>query len=349
MRAVSCRRRFASLRTLLDRLEDSATGRVLPAGVSRRRFPTSACGRRSAAAAIMGDTSIRKYPFAGGTQPMVADRAEALLNRTWRPALSVIGADGLPPIANAGNVLRPQTSLKLSLRLPPTVDGDSGDRRRCRRCSRPIRPHGASGDVSTADEGATGWNAPPTAPWLEARARRARRRRSTASRRRRWARAARFRSWRCWASISRSAVPDHRRARPEIQCARPERVPARPVRDEADRVRRAPFSPRTRRARTTLTSSPPARARAANTSCLPPRERANQQPGDVGVERRTRRRFDEPAELAVVACRPEPAPVADHVHVGAIAEHRPLANRGERRRTASVEWRARANASPRRS
>ena len=56
---------------------------------------------------------------------MVTDRAEALLNRTWRPALSVIGADGLPAIANAGNVLRPQTSLKLSMRLPPTVDGET--------------------------------------------------------------------------------------------------------------------------------------------------------------------------------------------------------------------------------
>ena len=52
-----------------------------------------------------------------------------MLNRTWRPALSVTGADGLPPIANAGNVLRPKTSLKLSLRLPPTLDGERGDAR----------------------------------------------------------------------------------------------------------------------------------------------------------------------------------------------------------------------------
>src|SRR5207247_616071 len=61
--------------------------------------------------------------FAGSTQPMVADPVEAVLNRTWRPALSVTGADGLTPIASAGNVLRPQTSLKLSLRLPPTTNG----------------------------------------------------------------------------------------------------------------------------------------------------------------------------------------------------------------------------------
>ena len=50
-------------------------------------------------------------------------RSELVLNRTWRPLLAVTGADGLPPPANAGNVLRPKTQLVLSLRLPPTVDG----------------------------------------------------------------------------------------------------------------------------------------------------------------------------------------------------------------------------------
>ena len=96
---------------------------------------------------------------------MVADPAEAVLNRTWRPALSVIGAEGLPPIASAGNVLRPQTSLKLSLRLPPTLDGDQGDR----RPQAPVRDRSAGAappSRSRADQGASGWNAPPTAPWL---------------------------------------------------------------------------------------------------------------------------------------------------------------------------------------
>jgi len=96
---------------------------------------------------------------------MVADGAEALLNRTWRPALSVVGADGLPSAANAGNVLRPFTTLKLSLRLPPLVEG--------RQALADLKallesdpPHGAR-VVFDGDE-ATGWNAPATAPWLAA-------------------------------------------------------------------------------------------------------------------------------------------------------------------------------------
>jgi acetylornithine deacetylase/succinyl-diaminopimelate desuccinylase-like protein len=95
---------------------------------------------------------------------MVSGRAEALLNRTWRPALSVVGADGLPSIANAGNVLRPGTSLKLSLRIPPTLDGAHATQD-MKRILEADPPHGAVVRFE-ADQGASGWNAPPTAPWL---------------------------------------------------------------------------------------------------------------------------------------------------------------------------------------
>ena len=73
------------------------------------------------AATVLGDTVYRKFPFAGATRPMDTDLAELVLNRTWRPMLSVTGAAGLPAPANAGNVLRPQTQLVLSLRIPPTL------------------------------------------------------------------------------------------------------------------------------------------------------------------------------------------------------------------------------------
>src|SRR6201987_1199814 len=106
---------FRIARQLLDRIEDSATGRLLPKEF-HAAIPAQRAEQSKRAADILGDLVIGKYPFAGSTQPMVTDRTEALLNRTWRPALSIIGADGLPAIANAGNVLRPQTALALSLR-----------------------------------------------------------------------------------------------------------------------------------------------------------------------------------------------------------------------------------------
>jgi len=155
---------FRVARSVLDRLEDAATGRVLPEEF-HAPIPEERVRQAKAAAAIMGETTVRKYPFAGRTLPMVADHAEALLNRTWRPALSVTGADGFPAIADAGNVLRPRTSLKLSLRLPPPVDGAAA-MRALKRLLEANPPHGATVRFD-GDEGATGWNAPATASWLE--------------------------------------------------------------------------------------------------------------------------------------------------------------------------------------
>ncbi len=154
---------FRVARALLDRLEDSASGRVLPAAF-HASIPEERAAQARAAADIMGDLVFRKYPFAGGTKPMVGGRAEALLNRTWRPALSIVGADDLPAIADAGNVLRPRTALKLSLRLPPLLDGERATQD-LKRLLEADPPHGAAVHFE-ADQGATGWNAPPTAAWL---------------------------------------------------------------------------------------------------------------------------------------------------------------------------------------
>jgi acetylornithine deacetylase/succinyl-diaminopimelate desuccinylase-like protein len=156
---------FRIARRLVERLEDSANGWILPSAF-HAQIPAQRVEQAGRAAAILGETVFRKYPFAGGTGPMVDDGGEALLNRTWRPALSVIGADGLPPIESAGNVLRPSTSLKLSLRLPPTIDGDAAAST-MKALLEADPPHDAS-VTFTAEQGATGWNAPPTAPWLAA-------------------------------------------------------------------------------------------------------------------------------------------------------------------------------------
>ena len=154
---------FRVARKIIDRLEDPATGWILPSAF-HVPIPQERMEQAAQAAAILGATVFRKYPFAGDTQPMVSDGAEALLNRTWRPALSVIGAEGLPAIASAGNVLRPYTELQLSLRLPPLLDGAQATRD-LTALLEADPPHRAQVKF-TGDHGATGWNAPPTASWL---------------------------------------------------------------------------------------------------------------------------------------------------------------------------------------
>jgi acetylornithine deacetylase/succinyl-diaminopimelate desuccinylase-like protein len=155
---------FRIARGLLDRLEDSATGWIL-APAFHCEIPAERIQQAKQAGAILADTIWKKFPYAGRTQPMVSDPAEAALNRTWRPFLSITGADGLPAIKDAGNVLRPRTALKLSLRIPPLVDGQQATRE-LKRILEADPPHNAKVTFE-GDQSASGWSAPATAPWLE--------------------------------------------------------------------------------------------------------------------------------------------------------------------------------------
>jgi len=113
---------------------------------------------------VLGDEVFSKFPFLDGMTPMAGDLTELVLNRTWRPALSVTGVDGMPPLSSAGNVLRPYTSVKLSLRLPPTLDGKrAGELLREVLLKNP--PNGARVGLEL-EKASTGWNAPAQSQWL---------------------------------------------------------------------------------------------------------------------------------------------------------------------------------------
>jgi acetylornithine deacetylase/succinyl-diaminopimelate desuccinylase-like protein len=155
---------FRIIRQLLSRLEDEKTGRIL-AGELYPEIPAERVQQAAAAAALLGNSVRDEFPFVPGAGPGSDDMAELILNRDWRPALSVLGADGLPPVSNAGNVLRPLTALKLSLRIPPKVNPKAATQA-LKRLLETDPPCGAKVSF-TGDWGSAGWNAPPLAPWLE--------------------------------------------------------------------------------------------------------------------------------------------------------------------------------------
>lgn len=159
---------FRILRQLLDRLEDARNGHLLPASF-HCEIPADRIEQAREAARILGDEVWKRYPWACGaeggfTLPTTTDPSEALLRRTWRPALSVTGADGFPPLENAGNVLRPYTAFKLSLRLPPLVDSVQAMHELKRLLE--VDPPYQARVTFEPDHAATGWNAPALAPWL---------------------------------------------------------------------------------------------------------------------------------------------------------------------------------------
>lgn len=163
---------FRIMRQVLDRLEDSATGRLLPASF-HCEVPAERLAQAKATAAILGDEVYKRFPWAhydcgGSTQfalPTTTDPVQALLNRTWTPTLSVTGAEGFPALKDAGNVLRPYTAFKLSLRLPPLVDAASAVAE-MKALLEDNAPYQAKVTFES-NGGATGWNAPGTAPWFE--------------------------------------------------------------------------------------------------------------------------------------------------------------------------------------
>jgi acetylornithine deacetylase/succinyl-diaminopimelate desuccinylase-like protein len=155
---------FRILRGLLSRIEDEATGAIRLDDLSAQ-IPPERIRQAKAAAEALGDQIWAKFPFAPGMKPMADDLTELVLNRTWRPTLSVTGLGGAPEPLDAGNVLRPYTEAKLSIRLPPIVDAVEAAER-VKRALEADPPYGA--DVRfDLGHAATGWNAPKLAPWLE--------------------------------------------------------------------------------------------------------------------------------------------------------------------------------------
>jgi acetylornithine deacetylase/succinyl-diaminopimelate desuccinylase-like protein len=153
---------FRIMRQLLSRLEDEVTGEIRP-----REFhveiPCERVEQARAVAQVLGRDAIAKYPFVAGMRPLTDDPVELLLNNTWRPALAITGAAGLPLPADGGNVMRPATTVKLSLRVPPTCDAERAAKE-LKELLEKDPPYGAK--VTYEGDGSSGWAAPPTKPWL---------------------------------------------------------------------------------------------------------------------------------------------------------------------------------------
>jgi len=155
---------FRIARQLLSRIEDEQTGRILPLEFYTH-IPDPRRMQAEAAAAALGAVTWSRFPFVAGASALDDDPVELILNRTWRPALEIVGADGLPAAGNAGNVLRPQTTLKLSLRLPPDCDPRTATEK-MKSILEADPPHGARVTFES-NWAASGWDAPELAPWLE--------------------------------------------------------------------------------------------------------------------------------------------------------------------------------------
>jgi acetylornithine deacetylase/succinyl-diaminopimelate desuccinylase-like protein len=154
---------FRVARQLLSRLEDEATGRIIP-----RDFyadvPEAFEAHAEAAGLSLGKRVLEGLPFAKDVEPVDQNVATLLLNRAWRPQLTVTAFEGLPPVAEASAAMHPETRLKLSLRLPPSVDPEAAATVLTDLLERDP-PYRAEVRFHV-DMMSHGWHAKPLAPWL---------------------------------------------------------------------------------------------------------------------------------------------------------------------------------------
>src|SRR5919108_5279897 len=153
---------FLILRRLLDRLENADTGAIRLRELSVP-IPEERIRQAEKAAGVPKGAIVADFPMLEEVRVLAEDPVELLLNNSWRPALAVTGQDGMPSVTQAGNVLLPQLTYKLSLRLPPTLEADKATAAVI-RVLEPEPPFGAR--ITVTGSGTNGWNAPPLAPWL---------------------------------------------------------------------------------------------------------------------------------------------------------------------------------------
>jgi acetylornithine deacetylase/succinyl-diaminopimelate desuccinylase-like protein len=111
---------FMILRNILDRIEDSKTGKVNE--VFHVEIPQQRIDDCKKVADLKKEAILRHVKLVEGVKPVSDDFCELLLKNTWMPTICITGASGFPPHETAGNVLRPSTTFRISMRLPPTLD-----------------------------------------------------------------------------------------------------------------------------------------------------------------------------------------------------------------------------------
>eukprot|EP01102_Stenamoeba_stenopodia_P004123 TRINITY_DN1430_c0_g1_i1.p1 TRINITY_DN1430_c0_g1~~TRINITY_DN1430_c0_g1_i1.p1 ORF type:complete len:479 (-),score=129.05 TRINITY_DN1430_c0_g1_i1:74-1510(-) len=153
---------FRKLRQVLSKIESEETGEVLVPEL-HCEIPKERLEQAKQCADALGDAIWKVYPWVEGAEPVTKDNWQLLINRTWKPTIAVTGVDGIPPLAVAGNVLRPYTTVKLSVRLPPRTNAAKAGE--ALKKALETNPPGCKVSFEL-EKFAGGWDAPALADWL---------------------------------------------------------------------------------------------------------------------------------------------------------------------------------------
>ena len=160
-----CADSFRIVRQLLSAIENEETGEMIDE--FQVKIPSKRIEQNTITVARLGRTIFSGFPLINGVPMKNPDDLESLaLARGWKASLTVTGIDGVPTCAAGGNVLRPSTTVKLSIRLPPSYDHENAFNRLKSKLES-VLPTTAKLELA-APTSAQGWDAPTLEPWLEA-------------------------------------------------------------------------------------------------------------------------------------------------------------------------------------
>ncbi|CAG9311573.1 unnamed protein product [Blepharisma stoltei] len=154
---------YRIMQHIISRIEDERTGEILIPELHTEIKPSIYEGAAQIVK-FMGPYIVGAFPLINGVKPMTDDLVQLLINRSWKPTLTVIGCEGLPPVADAGNVIQPHFTTRLSVRLPPGVSGKVATEALIREITRdPL--YNAVVEV-TPQSPSDGWAQNDLEPWL---------------------------------------------------------------------------------------------------------------------------------------------------------------------------------------
>lgn len=154
---------FMVLRQLLSRIENESDGQIalndLQVDIPKQRIQ-----QIEKSADVLRQDVIDSYPFVEGVNSVSNNLVELITNRTWRPMLSITGVEGLPKIADAGNVTLPSLKVKISMRLAPTCEAQTAVQV-LKKTFEENPPFNAKVRFEESVSN-NGWNAPQESHWL---------------------------------------------------------------------------------------------------------------------------------------------------------------------------------------
>ena len=112
------------MRKIYDGLVDSTNGefKLEEFKIAEDKIPAIVMEQMQKEIEIVGDNFIKNIPLYEGVSPLKTDVKELMINNRWKPSCFILGIDNCPKTEDRGFGVSSGINVRMSIRIPPTVD-----------------------------------------------------------------------------------------------------------------------------------------------------------------------------------------------------------------------------------